>query len=545
MNSFLKTLAAATLAVAASGCKSFIDINQNPNSPTSVTPNFILAQALARTAAGYTGANPSFNTYGSFVADYWSKSGVVNGYNEERTYNYSNSYYAGLWQNTYDNLQDYQLIQMNGGTDYPNHASIARIMKVYNFLLLVDEYGDIPYTNALQGLGNLTPKYDKAQDIYKDFIVQLDGAISDINKAGAATVTNPVGAEDIVFAGNMTKWKQFANSLKLRILMRQSQTNDAALTTYVKTQLGTLQGAADGFITADVVAQPNYAQSGGQQNPFYDRYGATSAGQQATERLYQLPTNFILAQYQNNNDPRVSQLYQLGKRVTAGSKDSVFYVGANLGDPTYPLFASAGKLVGSRFLLGGGLLKGLTAPTALMLLSEHLFSKAEAETRTLFTGGDDAAATDFNNGILASFVYFYRPASAVPAALPADPANSTVAGVAQYNTYINANTNATDATKSNPNVVYKQAPSDPVLGKQAVILLQKYLALNTVGSIEAWDDYRRAAQPKIMPSLESISPLPNKLPARLIYPLSEVNTNAGNIPAGTSQFTKIFWDVVD
>ena len=48
-----------------------------------------------------------------------------------------------------------------------------------------------------------------------------------------------------------------------------------------------------------------------------------------------------------------------------------------------------------------------------------------------------------------------------------------------------------------------------------------------------------------MPSLESISPLPNKLPARLIYPLSEVNTNAANIPAGTSQFTKIFWDVVD
>ena len=197
MNSFLKTLSAASLAVAASGCSSFIDINQNPNQATSIAPNFILGQALTTTAANYTGANPntgvSFNTYASFAADYWSKSGVVNGYNEERTYNYSSSYYAGLWSGTYDNLQDYQLIQTNGAADYPNHASIARIMKVYNFLLLVDEYGDIPYTNALQGLGNLTPTYDKAQDIYKDFIVQLDGAIADINTAAAGTVTNPVG----------------------------------------------------------------------------------------------------------------------------------------------------------------------------------------------------------------------------------------------------------------------------------------------------------------------------------------------------------------
>ena len=549
MNLTIKTLSALALVAVASSCSKFVDINQNPNSPTSVSPNFLLGQALAITAANYTGSNPntgvSYNTYGSFAADYWSKSGVVNGYNEERTYNYTNSYYAGLWSGTFDNLQDYQLIQTSSQAgDYPNHASIARIMKVYNFLLLVDEYGDIPYTEALKGLGNLTPKYDKAQDIYKDFIVQLQGAITDINKSAAGTVTNPVGAEDIVFGGNMTKWKQFANSLQLRILLRQSQTNDAALTTYVKAQMTTLQSAADGFITADVVAQPGYAQSGGQQNPFYNRYAATSAGQQATERLYQIPTNFILARYENNKDPRVAQLYSLGKRVTAGSKDSIFYVGANLGDPTYPLFASKGKIIGSAFRLNGGLLKGLNAPTALMLLSEHLFSKAEAETRGLFTGGDAAAAPDFRNGILASFLYFYRAPASAPVALPTDLANSTLPGVAQFNTYIASNTDA-DATKSNPNVIYAQAPSDPVLGKQAVILLQKYLALNTVGSIEAWDDYRRAAQPKIMASLESISPLPNKFPARLIYPLSEVNSNAAKIPAGTTQFTKIFWDVVD
>lgn len=532
MKLFLKTFSAFTLAVAASSCSSFIDINNNPNNPTSVTPNFLLAQALTTTAAGYTGANPNtgtaFNTYGSFTADYWGRSGVVNGYTDERTYNYSTSTYSGLWTGTYDNLEDYQQILTQGtASGYPNHAAIARIMKVYNFLLLVDEYGDIPYTNALKGLNQLTPTYDKAQDIYKDFIVQLSGAISDINTAATNANAAPIGAEDIVFGGNMTKWKQFANSLKLRILMRESQTNDATLNTYVATQMAALQSATDGFILTDVIAQPSYAQSTGQQNPFFDTFGQTSAGTNATLRLYQVPTRYVLSLYEATQDPRESQLYQIGSVTTNGTATPTF-VGANLGDPSPPLFS--GAIVSSRFLLGGGLLKGYNAGTALMLMAEQSFLKAEAETRGLFTGGDAAAQTDYLNGIQASFTYFYRPAGT--------GGTTTQFGATQYAQYIAANA-------GNPLADYSAATSNGSLGKQYVILYQKYLAMNTVGSIEAWDDYRRAAQPKIPASAESISPRPDKLPTRLLYPLSEVNTNSANIPAGQTQFTKIFWDVVD
>nr|GFD12741.1 hypothetical protein [Tanacetum cinerariifolium] len=150
-------------------------------------------------------------------------------------------------------------------------------------------------------------------------------------------------------------------------LLRQSQTNDAALTAYVKTQMATLQTTAPadgGFITADVVAQPGYTQNTSQQNPFYTRYGLTAS-------------------------------------------------------------------------------------------ADQLFSQAEAETRGLFTGGDASAKTDFNAGILASFTYFYRPATVAVT-------NST-AGVTEYNTYVNANT-------SNPLVNYDLAPSNGALGKQSVII---------------------------------------------------------------------------
>lgn len=538
-------MAAASLAAATSSCSSFLDINTNPNSFTSdsaPTPNAILAQALTATASNYS---TSYNSYSSFAVDYWGKSGVVNGYAAERTYNYSNSYYQGLWSATYDNLNDYDIIQRQAA-GYPYHAAIARIMKAYNYLLLVDQYGDIPYTNALKGLNNLTPTYDKAQDIYRDLITQLTGAVADITAAGSASTTPvAVGAEDVVFGGNMANWQRFANSLKLRILLRASQTTDASLNTYIQQQMTALQGA--NFITTDVQVQPGYAQNDGQQNPLFNRYGVTIAGQAATERSYQMPTNFIIRSYTNNttgvynaslSDPRITVLYGAGRR--AGTAGTV-YVGTDAGEAAPPTFATTNTVIGSRFAIGGvtvataGILKGYNAPTPLMLLSEHLFNKAEAETRNLITNGD--AKADFENGMLASFMYFFRPATTAPSAIPTTPATSTLPGVSQYNTYKALASNVT-----NPNVNFDIAPVNGALGKQSTILFQKYLALNSVASTEAWDDYRRAAQPKIEISLQAAQA---KFPTRLLYPLTEVNTNGANVPKGVDQYTKIFWDVVD
>ena len=562
--------AAIALAAAATGCKSFLDINDNPNQPTAVTPDAILAQALTVTAQTYTGGSPStqdsFNSYASWVASYWGKTAVVSGYGEELTYNYSSNFYNRLWSNTYDNLNDYNIIQ-NGAADYPYHAAIARIMKVYNFQLLVDEYGDIPYSQALLGAANVTPTYDKAADIYKDLLVQLDGAIADINKTDAtATATftpRAVSTEDIVFGGDMKKWKQFANSLKLRILLRESQTGDAALNASVKTQLAALQtsAATDGFIMGNVVAQPTYAQASGQQNPLYNRYAYTPAGSNATERSYQIPTQFILNQYLLNKDPRVSQLYAQGRRVLfpddkVKADTTSQYVGSLPGESNAPNVVL--PLIGSRFLganakgVTGGFFKGVSNPTVLMLLSEHLFSKAEAEALGLFPSGD--AKADYLAAIQASFDYFYGTGTA----------SSGMAGDAQYKQYLAANPSnglvdwdATTTTVPTYNSTLTQRPDGSLaldttrlaaprtVGKQEKIIYQKYLAMNTVASTEAWDDYRRTGFPKLAFSSQSSSPRLDKLPTRLLYPQSEINTNAANIPAGVTQFTKIFWDSVD
>jgi hypothetical protein len=571
MKQFSKLITAGALMAAVSSCSSFLDVNDNPNSPLTATPNTILAQALAVTASNYTGGATNFNSYGSWTAGYWAKSGTVNGYPSEQTYVYTSNFYSGLWTNTYNNLEDYQIIQ-NQAAGFGRHAAIARIMKAYNYLLLVDEYGNIPYTNALKGLnGSLTPTYDSAQSIYADLIVQLTGAIADINTALADQTQATVGSEDIVFQGNMVNWKKFANTLKLRILMRESQTNDATIDAFVQAQISALRTATDGFITADVLAQPGYLQTSGKQNPFYDRYGVTPAGTSFTnEYSYQLPTRYLLEQYYDARDPRAVQMYATAPSATVAiatytvngvTRNTFPYIGADLGE-TSPLVGNRA----SRFRNGGALLKGFDAPTPLMLLSEYYFLVAEAGTRGLggYTAAD--AKTAFNNGITSSFVYFYTPApsrrntatdsSAFVTTGIYTPTTADLAAVAagtltqaQLNTKVRLNSGKVArylaVNANNPLVNFDLAPSSGSLGKQAVVIYQKYLAMNTFGSIEAWDDYRRTAQPKFRASqTSSLGGRPDKLPTRLLYPQAEVSTNGANVPTVTNT-TKIFWDVVD
>ncbi|WP_324671553.1 SusD/RagB family nutrient-binding outer membrane lipoprotein [Hymenobacter sp. GOD-10R] len=523
-NTIAKLLVAATLVSLSTGCESFYDINDNPNSvtPDKVVPSAILAQALKVTADTY---GLTLNVYGSWTAGYWGKTGTVNGYNEERTYTYGATYYQGFWGNTYDNLKDYDGIEKSASAQgLLYHAAIAKIMKAFNYQLLVDQYNNIPYTQSLQADAEvplIAPQYDKAEDIYKDLALRLDEAVAAIKTA--PTTTQSVGAEDIMFGGNMTSWVKFANTLKLRMLLRQSFV--PSLDSYVRTEMTKLQSATDGFVTTDVVVQPGYIQTSGKLNPLWGNYRANATGSRIAQSNYQNGTQFIIDQYDKNNDPRVSQLYV---KATAGTFNGT-YKGVVLGDPN-PL---PGSTQISRWKDYGGILKGYDAPVPLLLAAESYFLQAEAKSRGYLTGGDAGAKTDYNNGIRASFVYFYTPA----------PSQSTTANnvsanaVPDYTKYLATNT-------ANKMVNWDVASDRP--DKLDKIIYQKYLAMNTVTAIEAWNEYRRTAYPKFPASLQSSSPRTDKLPLRLMYPQTEVSTNSSNVPADVNQFTsKIFWDVLD
>lgn len=93
-----------------------------------------------------------------------------------------------------------------------NKLALIDILTVYSYQILVDTFGDIPYSEALKGSANYLPKYDKAVDIYKDLIVRLDKDLTNIETGYTA-----FGTADIIYRDNLTSWIKFANSVKLKL----------------------------------------------------------------------------------------------------------------------------------------------------------------------------------------------------------------------------------------------------------------------------------------------------------------------------------------
>jgi hypothetical protein len=199
-----------------SGCKkTWLDINTNPNSLPPPAPHYVLTSAIARNA-GVLGANE----LGEYWSAHWTQSSTYILSSTIFTYNFNNTNF-NYWDGWYDILQDLQYAITNADAiNLPALKGPAKVMKAYIFQELVDCYGNIPYADALKGAGSLAPKFDDQKTVYDNLIKLLDEGVADL-KANAFDATS--SAADIVFKGNNTNWIRFANSLKLRILIRQSR----------------------------------------------------------------------------------------------------------------------------------------------------------------------------------------------------------------------------------------------------------------------------------------------------------------------------------
>ena len=217
------------LITALSSCSDYLDVNTNPNQATSVQPLLVLPASITGTAA----VSSQFNSYGAHFGGYMANAGGFSGFGNLFNYQLIPNDYNALWVNAYDNLNDYKyVIDQTEGDDTQAYANAAaNIMVAYNFQKLVDAFGDIPYTEALQNNANLTPKYDDAATIYQDLVTRLDAAIALIDGAEFPTALN--SSSDPMFGGDMEKWKKFANTIKLRILIRVSGV--PALSSFVTT----------------------------------------------------------------------------------------------------------------------------------------------------------------------------------------------------------------------------------------------------------------------------------------------------------------------
>ncbi len=282
------------ILVAGSGCKKFVDANQDLNNNTSTRSDFVMTGALATTFRNQVGTNLTI-VPGTWTGIYAHSTSFTGGGNE-KTYEYTPSDFNAFTP-LFDNLYDYQYVINNADKDgYSFWKDPANVMQCYVYQELVDMYGDVPYTQALQGMNNLTPAYTSAQTIYEDLVDRLDSAMDRMTRTTWPTTTDYT-VQDVYFALNKTRWIQFANTVKLRILMRQSfmgGTRDA----YIQSKLATR--LSNGFIDQNVLVTPGYLTITGKMNPFYENFGYTTINALTSNYQYR-KMNAVLINWLKNS----------------------------------------------------------------------------------------------------------------------------------------------------------------------------------------------------------------------------------------------------
>lgn len=463
----------------------YLNINDNPNSAVSATPELVLSSALNTTAGRLT-----HNQIGNFFGGYWAPSGSYSGFTEERQFDYNASYGTNVWNSCYDNLQDYQyIIDKASAQKWTAVVGIAKVMTAYNYQILVDAYGNIPYSDALKGTTSIRPKYDDASAVYDGLVKTLESASTDLKVAISSTNPSP-GAQDIVFKGDLTKWRKFANTLRLRMLIRQSNVTGKDL----KGEIAKVAAEGAGFLGTgeSVTSTPGYLKSAGKQNPFWENYVATAAGGDAGTKQAYVASDFFIRTIQDDlKDPRLPRL--------ANKNNAGIYVGVPLGE------GNDANLFPKRSWFGPAIIKSFDQPVVLMTAAESFFLQSEAAQRAYTT--NDAKAL-YESGVKEAF---------------------TAAGltVADATTYL---------AKSVNNVSWASSTD-----KIEAIITQKWVAMFSLTGFEAWSEYRRTGFPRVPLATRAIQA---KAPARLFYPTSEIATNSENVAAQnvTSQFdNKIFW----
>lgn len=474
-------------------CDDFLDVNDDPNTPTSenVDPAIVLAATQVYT---YNTLARDMNQLGNLMMNNWTRDvGASNSsyYFNEHNYNVTSDFYSGIFENLMLRTSNYTFIQNAEGTEYDNYKAIAKIMKSYYFQYLVDLYGDIPYSEAHKRGANLTPEYDDDLTIYRNLIIQLDEAIALIDNDPSGSL-NP-GGNDVMLGGDMETWKKFANTIKLRILLRES--DRTASGTYVQDKINEMEAEGAEFLGANdnITINPGYAAATNQQNGFaslflnvndavVNNYSSTAA------------TKYTIEYLTNTNDTRRNRIYAEASNGT--------YAGHQQGDVLNP---STNYPV-SR--IGPGLLISSAQDGIIFTAAESFLLQAEAVQRGYLTG---SAKDLYESGIKESY---------------------KILGL----------------TESDAITYYSQSISlvnwDSSVGNEIeAIINQKWIALNGINGAETWIENTRTGFPSHVP-LSTVAPGSTR-PIRLLYPSSEIAGNTANVPQQTEAqaFTsKIFWN---
>ena len=246
-------LSAITLGITVSSCKKAmdLDINVNPNSPVSAPLDLLLTSAELTTPGIFNGMSNTTLGFVGILANQGSDAFAIN-----------NSSYNGTWNSFYTGgMKDLQsILDRTSAGQSPHFRGAAFTLKAYYFGQFVDLFGDVPFEEAFGGdaaTPTNEPKFSKDKDIYAKLIAMTDSAAAEFAK------TSPIALKgDIHFANNITRWKKFANSVKLSLLIKTRKVDpsaDAKIKTILASTanyISSTSGAEDFLFKYNKVASP-------------------------------------------------------------------------------------------------------------------------------------------------------------------------------------------------------------------------------------------------------------------------------------------------
>ena len=531
-------------------CKKFLDVNKNLNSPTpdKASVSLLLSsaeRAIANNMALGTGLGNTMSVYvhqmtGRVAAD---------------------RYGAGSqgWDGLYAALANLNVIIKNGTAEGRyRYVGFAKILKAYTYSILVDVYGDVPFTEFDQFPEIKQPKFDLGKDIYPKLFAMIDEGLADMRNP-AVNISVP-GADDYIYKGDTTKWKRAANTLKLKLYTQVRLVQNVA--TQVQALLATpanlISSQADNFM----MPYGPFATTD-DRHPAYGDYNATQrGGQLVSPWLYEIMRGRNANILSGNPDPRIP-FYIYNQKLPAALPENctefrdggfitiLFGSNGNCRDgsnsATYSLFGiypAGGRFednTGRTIASLGALNAGTGArPHEFITYADRLYLEAELINAGLALGTE---RTVFSNALNESFKQIdYIIGNYIK------PGN---AGSAQTVPLIDTMA----ATTTYKNTVLAAFDAGTTAKKLELIMTEKWI--NRIENpVDSYTDYRRTDYPVLFSPAPvgnvtsvtapdgKVTPVSNdrRYPLSLPFNTNEIALNSNAPPQKVPENYKVFWD---
>ncbi|MFD2721611.1 SusD/RagB family nutrient-binding outer membrane lipoprotein [Hymenobacter monticola] len=546
------TLALAAVLATASGCKDFYATNVNPLYPTSTTLNNLLPITQVSMASGLGDNVGGLSQYTmGIMQQLYSTRGIGN-------FLQTGDSFGSPWAEFYNTMLPNNEIIINQGTTEAQwgYVGIAQLQKAYVYSQMVDMWGDIPYSEALQGVANLAPRFDKDSEIYngttdgkvKGLFTLIDEGLANIAKAPSSTT---LGRADLIYGGSLDKWARFGRTLKLKLYNQIRKTNSpsavaAQVTPLLAAQLieegGDLQLAYKNSLSPDTRnpgAVVDYGPSPENRigRYFYEDMKAKSDPRMRYYFFNQVPEGVAVTQQDYINENFVT--VRPGSTGLYTSSASTANVQTLQG--LYP--------IGGRYDDGKGNPSANSRPQAKYeapqrLLTYYSRKFTEAELQLMVLNNVPAARAALVAGLNAAF-------NKVNTIAAAD--GSPLMTTTQINNYLNRNN--TNLNASGPLNRFDRATTNE--DRLEVIMYEKYVASFGFGP-DVYTDFRRTGHPRIRVSQDIVTASPTRsgllpddgttlstgmFPNRLYYPTNDLILNPNSPRTQAPQNSRIFWDL--